>query len=118
MLSTCAYQVAYRFNTALKAIQKFSNIVRSDDRDETSPLFADERESEAFCHLIDNIVNLLEKAHGELEEFLQIVLTEMRALKPTVESVKASLKIETNQETRKSEKEELLKNDQQVGYYF
>uniref|UniRef100_A0A914QXW0 Uncharacterized protein n=1 Tax=Panagrolaimus davidi TaxID=227884 RepID=A0A914QXW0_9BILA len=59
---------------------------------------------------------MLEDAHEELEEFLQIVVTEMRAINPSVHSVKTSLKIETNQKSRIHEKEEMLKNDPNALY--
>jgi hypothetical protein len=112
-LSTCAYQVSYRFNTALKTIQKLSNFVSdlNSGTEEDSELFEYQKECKDFCHDVEKIVKMLEDAHEELEEFLQIVVTEMRAINPSVHSVKTSLKVEANQKSRIHEKEEMLKDD-------
>jgi hypothetical protein len=117
-LSTCAYQVSYRFNTALKTIQKLSNFVSdlNSEIEEDSELFEYQKECQDFCYDVEKIVKMLEDAHEELEEFLQIVVKEMRAINPSVQSVKTSLKVETNQKSRIHEKEEMLKNDPNALY--
>jgi hypothetical protein len=101
-LSTCAYQITYRFNAALKVIKKLSDtVLQISPRREQMPEIFDH--PEAFLIIFNslrNLVYLLEKAHDELEEFLKIIVKEMRTINPSIESVKISLKVETNQENR------------------
>jgi hypothetical protein len=126
-LSTCAYQVAYRYNIALEKLLKFTTKLSQNGFGDALAVFLpssqyqkvpdddqilqDAQDIKAFYSMIENVVECLEKAHDELEEFLKIIVKEMRTINPSIESVKISLKVETNQENRELEKNNRKKDD-------
>uniref|UniRef100_A0AC35FST6 Uncharacterized protein n=1 Tax=Panagrolaimus sp. PS1159 TaxID=55785 RepID=A0AC35FST6_9BILA len=139
-LSTCAYQIAYGFNDLAKEIQNVvSKIAKkaykksydcsstaqkyevvseaeSEDVEEEKPqhqLFEDSNNSESPLKDIAKIIELHQKSITELEDFVQIVMKQMRANSPSVNSVKISLQIKAEQEKQKLQRKKLAKIDHQ-----
>uniref|UniRef100_A0A914PSR0 Uncharacterized protein n=1 Tax=Panagrolaimus davidi TaxID=227884 RepID=A0A914PSR0_9BILA len=138
-LSTCAYQIAYGFNDLAKAIQdvvskiakksykksydcsattqKYEVVPEAESEDEEEKpqhqLFEDSNNSESPLKDIAKIIELHQKSITELEDFVQIIIKQMRANSPTVNSVKISLQIKAEQEKQKLQRKKLAKIDHQ-----
>uniref|UniRef100_A0AC34EZH7 Uncharacterized protein n=1 Tax=Panagrolaimus sp. ES5 TaxID=591445 RepID=A0AC34EZH7_9BILA len=138
-LSTCAYQVAYGFNEIANAIQNVSSKIAKNsykkpydsssatstsqkyevvsqedsDDDEDEQHHDDATIIESPLKDFAEIIELHQKSITELDDFLKIVMKQMRANNPTVESVKLSLQIRAENEKHKLERKKFARLDQQ-----